>query len=266
MAPPHRYLRKTYPQHRPGLGSAPPRMVVPATHPDYGALAKGTSRYMGWQAGAEQRRGNATANRRAAIRALILQYGKVPAGFKDEFGDVDPALLADAGASQLSQSAQLEQAFQKNLLHRRQGLVSRGMSDSGELGYEVTTAGNERATQENDLIQQLLAAARGDYANYTGEMAGINAEEPGVLSESMDQAAEMYPSEPESTAQIVPGSQESYGFPVYKTPDGQLYKIGPNGLPQRMPRNYEKRSPRLMRGVARQLRGALPRAPAMGVH
>ena len=96
----------------PGTGGGGGGGGKPAGPPDYMALLKGSPAYQAWLQNANFRKTGLTNQRAAAIRQLILQFGGLPKGFKDAFGDLRPEDMAAAEANQFGAEQSIERAYQ----------------------------------------------------------------------------------------------------------------------------------------------------------
>jgi hypothetical protein len=67
--------------------------------------------YLAWQASSGQNVGNAAAARTAALKQLAIQFGGLPQGFADQYGDIDAQTLQLAGQNQSSDQAQLARNY-----------------------------------------------------------------------------------------------------------------------------------------------------------
>jgi hypothetical protein len=191
---------------------------------------QGDPTYVAWETGLGSLQGSSAATRQAAIRALALQYGGLPSGMSDVYGDLTPGIEAQAAANPESTVGQLNlqnQAAQQQML---QQLAARGALHSGDLAYGA-----------QDLAQQ-YAQARTDAANafgqnynaavdaYTQGLGNYQAGYGSMLGGVETTQAGLHPDTAAVYAQLVPGSVAKYGKPVYQNgPGGTLYSVGPGG-------------------------------------
>lgn len=191
---PSRYLLPpiggVHPDPPPG-STAPP--AAPPAAPDYNALLKGMPEYQTWLASRNARLGNLATNRAAAIRQLALQFGGIPAGFKDAYGDIRAQDRDAASHNQYSVSAQIaaNDATGRNDMHR--SLAARGMLQSGDLGYGEQQADKARGSAEYGAAQQFMSALNDAVSGYTSGVGDVNAEEPGLIAGLLAQLRELYP-------------------------------------------------------------------------
>jgi hypothetical protein len=217
-------------------GGGPPSNLQAIIHgqvPDYLGLARSSARYQSWAASARQRRTNAAATRREGIRSLLLSYGGgLPSGFSDAYGDVDPALIAAAQNNPNSQTNLMARQFQQRGAAEEDVRTARGIvGEGGQQLVEQRTAANDRSTAEQSMLDALLSALRGSVGNFTDTTGGIDAEESGVLGQSIQEATDANPVPADTTAQYIPGSEDQYGAPVYRDAAGRMYKLDANGNP-----------------------------------
>lgn len=213
----------------PPAGTPPPGDInVGGTPTDYDALIKSDPGLIASEAAGARQRAEAAAQRQAALRRLAIQYGGLPAGFSDQFGDLDSGTLDMAGKNQFSQKAVIERNYAQGVEGFKRALAARGVLQSGELGYGLDQADLARGQQEydagNQFSDQFQAAING-YAGtvndtYSSEAAAIAAAEGNVYNNPANRPVGA------STAHLEDGSVEKYGFPVYTDPtSGKRYKV-----------------------------------------
>lgn len=102
----------------------------------------------------------AGSNAGDAVRNLLIQYGGVPAAFKDQYGWVDPQTRELAGQSTtagLSTLARLQKAYADTVDQRQRALAARGMIASGGLTQTLGEADLQNRQQQYDALNQLLS-------------------------------------------------------------------------------------------------------------
>lgn len=145
--------------------------------PNWQSIIAGNPDYMQWSLGAGERADTAASQRKAALRALAVRFGGLPAGFSDVYGDIDPNTLATASENPASENNRLLKAYSDQIEQNRRQLASRGMLQSGELGYSQDQLDFQRGNDVYDLNNQFLDAAQGSINDYAGIVAGLNAEQ-----------------------------------------------------------------------------------------
>jgi hypothetical protein len=182
------------PPVRPGPGGTGDAPTSPATGPpDYLALIKGTPAYQSWLSSRNSRLGNLATDRATAIRQLALQFGGLPGGFKDAFGDLTPEDLAASQGNQFSATAQLQRADAQSREAMHRSLAARGMLQSGDLGYGEGQADLALAQGNNDAASQFLAQLNAALSGYAGGAGAVNAEESGLIAQLLPEIMKLYP-------------------------------------------------------------------------
>ncbi len=194
------YPNPVTPPPRPGPGVPPPAPVggggtpAPAPAPNYLDLIKNSPGYQSWLASRNSRLGNLATNRAAAIRQLVLQYGGIPKGLQDSFGDLRPQDIAAAQGNQFGIMQQIarQDAEGRNNMHR--SLAARGVLQSGDLGYGEGQADLARGSAEYDAGQQFFNILNQALQGYTQGAGDVNAEESGIINQLMPLIMQLYPS------------------------------------------------------------------------
>lgn len=138
---------------------------------DLYALIYGDPGYQTAKAGADLSLSNAAAQRRAALRQLVLNYGGM-GGLQDPYGDVDQATLDAASNNPYSQLKQLSRNYDQSVEAFKRQLAARGALQSGDLGYGIGQLDYGRGQSEYDLGQQMLSGAQGAVNTYKGTESG----------------------------------------------------------------------------------------------
>lgn len=227
------YLPKKKPGEDPGVlsGTTPPVTPLPGSlpltpgyTPDYGNLILSDPAYLTWRNNSQLELAKAAAQRKAAIDALIVQYGGA-GQFKDAYGDVNQQTLDAAKSNQYSDVARLQRSYEQGVEQFKRQLSARGMLSSGDLGYGLDQAELQRQTSEYDLGNEFMSAVNRAIGGYSDteslqrqlEQQAIQAAEQSVYSNPMNRPTEG------TSATLDPDWMQKYGHPVYVGPDGRLY-------------------------------------------
>lgn len=201
--------------------------------PNWDALIRGDSGYASWLAQRPGREGNLASARAAAIRRALFAFGgQLPAGFKDAYGDVRQEDLVAAKNNPGGAETILKQNYKTGIRDMRRALAAHGLLQSSDLSTQQGHQDQAKTLAEQTAIQALLAAvtqAVSGPEGYTAGMQGIANEQPGEIGAAKGRLQDAGYKATEEDAPYVPGSFEQYGFAVYKSSDGQLWKQGPNG-------------------------------------
>lgn len=201
--------------------------------PDWDALIRGDSGYAAWLSQRPGREGNAATARANAIRKALFAFGgKLPPGFQDAYGDIRPEDIAAAKNNPGGAEKLLHQNFMTGVRDMKRALAAHGLLQSSDLATQQGHQDQAKTLAEQDAIGKFLAAVGEGVGTYSTEMGNIAGELPGVVGDASERVHGAY-SAHEEDAPYVPGSFEQYGFPVYKSSDGQLWKQGPSG-PERV--------------------------------
>jgi hypothetical protein len=147
---------------------------LPGYTPDsWAKLIQGNSDYMGFKLSAAEQQDTAAANRKAALRTLAVRYGGIPAGFTDTYGDLDPQTLQTARDNPYSNSAQLARQYSEDVFSRRQSLGARGMTQSGELPFELGQADYSHGSGLYDLANSFGDSTSSALKDYAGTLTGL---------------------------------------------------------------------------------------------
>lgn len=211
----------------PAAPNAPPPTVDTGggNTPDYGGLIQNDPTYVAAQSAAQQAQAAAAAQRSAAVKSAIIQYGGLPTGFTDTYGDADQATLDNAKQNQFSTLANLAKTYAQNQQTLRAQLAARGALQSGDLNYGEDQNQQAYGQQQYDAGN----AFGGQYTNalnaYSGVL-GTNAQNlVGAIqgAESNVQSNPAYQPVPSGSANYDAKSSAQYGQAIYVGPDGTLY-------------------------------------------
>ena len=116
-----------------------------------------------------------SAARKSAIQQALIQFGIVPEGFQDKYGDVDANTrsLATANTSSgISAFARLKQALADSQRDASRRLAAKGLRRSGARGYAFRK--NQLGYDQNysDAVGKLLGYTSGLYSNYANNAYG----------------------------------------------------------------------------------------------
>lgn len=242
------YLDWLNPQAPPRAGQAkvdqiqppPPPPAVPSAigleqgfTPNYLGLIKQNPSYLSYVNNATLDVNQAAARRKAALQALAVRYGGLGGGFKDAYGDIDPATLDLAKGNQLSDTARLSRNYSQGVEAMKRALAARRGLQSGELTHGLQQADFARAASEYDLGQEFSNAAQGAINDYLSAESAVRRGEAGAISEAEQNVYANPLNRPtEGTeARLVPDWQTKYGQPVWQGPDGKLYVLDGSGNP-----------------------------------
>jgi hypothetical protein len=156
-----------------------PTVTIPQGYKaaDWTKLLQGNSNYMGWELNAGQRADQAAAQRKAALQALAVRYGGLPAGFKDIYGDLTPDIQGVAGSNPLSESARIERDYGQSQENYKRGLAARGALQSGDLGYGLGELDYQHSADLYNMGNDFLSAAQGAVNDYSSALSGLSQEQ-----------------------------------------------------------------------------------------
>ena len=202
-----------------------PTIPAGASNPDYGALIKSDPGYMSYLNSGKLDIEQAGSARRAALQRLAIQYGGLPKGMRDQFGDIDANTLDLAGRNQFSDSANLKRQYASGIEGFKRSLAARGVLQSGELGYGLEQAEYGRGQREYDLGNNFANAAQGVVNDYLSTEGRVRSGEAGALSAAQQSVYSNPVNRPVDAVDIPleAGSVEQYGQGVYRHPDGRRF-------------------------------------------
>ena len=220
----------TVPTPTPAPAPAPTITTSPGFTPDYDALIKSDPAYGAAQSAAQLAQSNASAARRAALRSAVIRYGGMPAGFTDQYGDLDQGTLDTAQNNSQSVLANLAHDYSQSEEQFKRGLAARGALQSGDLNYGEDQLQRGYAQQQYDAANQVGDQAQQDLSQYSGVLASnaqnmasaVQGAESNVLSNPA------YTPSSASYANYDAASAAQYGQPIYKDPNGVLYDANGN--------------------------------------
>lgn len=207
---------------------APPAGSVqtsPGFTPDWKSLIQNDSGYLASQAAAQQAQGNAAARRKQTLQQAIIQYGGLPAGFTDQYGDIDQATLDAAGQNQFSTLAGLSRGYQQNEDSLRRGLAARGALQSGDLNYGEDQLQTAYGQQRYDAANAIGSQANQAYDAYNGVISG-NAQSLASALQGAEQSVYANPGyapTAPTTANYDASNSATYGQPIYVDDQGNLF-------------------------------------------
>lgn len=152
--------------------NAIPQIAVPQgkTIDEWTNLLNANSGYMGWKLGAAKTADEAAAMRTAALRSLAMQYGGLPQGFQDVYGDLSPTDLQNAAANPLSESANIARNYGQSRDQLMRSLAARGALQSGDLGYGMDRLDTAHAQDLYDLSNAFTDSAQQAVNSYSSQM------------------------------------------------------------------------------------------------
>jgi len=191
--------------------------------------------YVAWKSGADQARTDAGTRRRAAIQALALQYGGIPTGYADTYGDLSASDLALDAANPQSQLNRLKASYATQQQQLSTSLAARGALHSGDYVYGQDQLANQYATNLGDAATAFLGGiGQGGMAgaadDYLQAYNAAYADQGTQINDAINRLEQLYPTTgTDTTATLDPDWSTKYSTPVYTTPDGNLYQIGADG-------------------------------------
>jgi hypothetical protein len=111
----------------------------------------------------------AAASRKAALQQMIVQFGLVPSGFTDTYGDIDQTtrdLATQNTSSGVSMMARLKQALSDANRASTGQLTAKGLRRSGTRGYQLRKNQLGYDTSYFDALQSLLGNSNNLFANF----------------------------------------------------------------------------------------------------
>lgn len=207
--------------------------LTPGYTPDYRNLILSDPSYLAWKNSGTLDVNQAAAKRKAALQALTVQHGGLPAtGFQDQYGDIDQGTLDLANKNQFSDVNRIQKAYTENVEAQKRALAARGALQSGDTQYALNQADYARAGNEYDVGQQFSNTYQDIINNYLGVESGARQAEAGALGTAEANVYGNPANRPAAgtEATLMPNWQD-YGQPVYQGPDGNIYAIGADGNP-----------------------------------
>jgi hypothetical protein len=201
--------------------------------PDYTSLIESSPEYQSWLQSSTQNLANAATQRKAALRALVLQYGGLPAGVSDSYGDLGAGDMQAGRDNPYSQVALLKRTYDQNVNDMKRGLAARGALHSGDLGYGQAQLDTAKGQSEYDLGNQFASALQAAIGQYLGVVGQENQNRAGAVGQAYQNLIQnpLYQQGAGGQAQLVSDWQTKYGKPVYQDGVGNLYTVDGNGTP-----------------------------------
>lgn len=211
----------------PGPTPSPSISIGQSFTPNYEQLIQSDPGYVSAMSNSSLDVNQAASARRAALRQLAIQYGGLPKGMQDVYGDIDQGTLDLASRNQFSDVARLGKSYSEGVDQFKKALAARGALQSGELGYGLSQADYSRGEREYDLGNQFANAAQGTVNDFVGaesrarqgQVDAINQAQANVFANPLNRPVNA------QSATLEPGSLQQYGQPLYRGPDGQLYTL-----------------------------------------
>ena len=162
-----------------------------------------------------------SAARRSAIQQALIQFGIVPEGFQDKYGDVDATTrsLATANTSSgISAFARLKQALADSQRDASRRLAAKGLRRSGARGYALRK--NQLGYDQNysDAVGKLLGYTSGLYSNYANNAYQRQMGLSGALGSAITRMGDWYSTPSTGTG----GLGQAYGG-IAPTSSGYLF-------------------------------------------
>jgi len=195
--------------------------------PDYNALINNDPGLTAFRGTEKMTADQADSARRAAVRALAVQYGGLPSGLADPYGDVDAGTLDLAKSNQFSDVANLARNYAQTVEGIKRSLAARGALQSSELAYGLDQANLGRGQAEYTMGQNFANAFQTAINNYVGRVNDLRQQEAQAISQA---AANVYgnPANRPSDAVMANydgGASSQYGQVLYRGPNGALYTV-----------------------------------------
>jgi hypothetical protein len=200
-----------------------PTISVGGYTPDYGGLISNDPAYLAAKSATEQAQANAAAQRKQQLRQALIQYGGLPSGFTDQYGDLDQATLDAASQNQNSTLAQLAKNYSQSGEQFRRSLAARGALQSGDLNYGQDQLDQGYAQQRYDAANQFGNSANSVLGQYMGVLSGNAQSLAGAIGQAEGNVSSQYQPVAAQTATYDSSASGQYGQPIYTGPDGKQY-------------------------------------------
>lgn len=203
----------------------------PGSTPDYNAAIQADPGYAAAQSANQQAQANAQAQRQAALRSAVVQYGGLPSGWKDAYGDIDQATLDAATGNQYSTLANLRRSYDQSVSQFRRALAARGALQSGDLNYGQDQLDTGYGQSQYDAANQFGNAATGQLNAYAGVLDQNQARMAQAIQAAAanaynDPANRPVAATPGNTATRDAALSAAYGVDVYTDANGNHYTRG----------------------------------------
>ena len=146
------------------------------------------------------------ANRKSSIQTMLTQFGLIPQGFQDKYGDIDQTTrgLIDANTkSGISTVARMKEGLTDELRSSSRRLASKGLRRSGARGYNMRRSQLTYDRNFSDAISKLLGSAQGVYSGYASGEYNRQLGLSSALANAINQMSSYYNS-------YSPGGQQTY--------------------------------------------------------
>lgn len=201
-------------------------LTLPGYTPDWNGLVTSDPTYLSASANATNAQAQAAARRKQQLQQALIQYGgKLPAGFSDQYGDIDQATQDQASNNQFSTLANLARNYSKSEDQFKRSLAARGALQSGDLNYGEDQLQQAYGQQQYDAANAVGSQVNQALQGYTGTL-GQNAENLTAAIQGAEGNVYSNPAyrttEP-TTANYDAGNSAAYGQPIYVDSNGNLY-------------------------------------------
>jgi hypothetical protein len=198
--------------------------------PDYGGLLGNDPGYLAAQAAARQAQAQAAAQRKQSLQQALIQYGGLPDGFNDQYGDFDQATLDAAKQNQYSTLATLARNYAQSGEQFKRSLAARGALQSGDLNYGQDQLDQAYGQQRYDAANAFGSQANQALAQYMGVLQGNAQSLAGAIqgAESNVSSNPAYQPVAPTTANYDASSSAAYGQPIYSDGNGNLFDMNGN--------------------------------------
>lgn len=179
---------------------------------------------------------DAASARAASIQSAALQYGGLPAGFQDKYGDVSESILAQAQANPYSETAQAQRQYDQGMLAMKQRLAASGSLESSQLGTDTGNTNYQRGLDLYNLAGKFGSTVNDAISKYAGVLGSNQADLTNALAKGAQDAAALPGNYPAGVAlhqapHTSTGVDTTFAPPKYGpdadyTPDGTIRQNG----------------------------------------
>lgn len=199
--------------------------TTPGYTPDYTDIIQSQPGYQQAQTAAQKAQADAAAQRKAALDQAVIQYGGLPQGYQDAYGDVDQATLDAAKNNQFSTQATLSKNYDQSVEQFKRALAARGALQSGDLNYGQDQLDTGYGQSLYDAGNAFGSTATGAINAYTGVLDQNQQNLVSALQSAQGTALADPANVPvqQKTASQDADLTTLYGRAIYKGDDGTLY-------------------------------------------
>jgi hypothetical protein len=200
---------------------------------NWDSLIQGDPNYLNYLVNSKANLGDAASSRKAALEALVLQYGGLPSGISDSYGDLSAADLANAAANPFSDEAGIQRNYDQSQRAMLRSLAARGALESGDLGYNAGQLDTSRGTNEYNAGAKFASDYNTAIGSYLNALGTDRADKANAIQAAYGDVSSnpLYQQGAGLGATLDPNWQAKYGTPVYRDASGNLYTTDANGNP-----------------------------------